>query len=86
MVLAPLFQAGECAGFFIGRSIKKRLQTNGAKAPYDGADVILVAQNATYTIKHQAQVSAGKNKKMPECAWATWDGWFNMGEQTNEFA
>jgi hypothetical protein len=51
------------AGFFIGRSIKKGIERNGAGPPYAGADVILVAQNATYTIKHEARISAGQKQE-----------------------
>ena len=35
-------------------------------ASYAGANVILVAQNATYIIKHAARLSAGHNENNPD--------------------
>src|SRR5687768_15494322 len=38
-----------------------------------GANVILVAQNATYTIKHEARFRRGNKENKPEQIRATWD-------------
>jgi hypothetical protein len=45
---------------------QKKDSANGAGAAYDGGDVILVAQDATYTIKHEDPVSAGQEREKAE--------------------
>jgi isopenicillin N synthase-like dioxygenase len=45
---------------------QKKDSANGAGAAYDGGDVILVAQDATYTIKHEDPVSAGQKREKAE--------------------
>jgi hypothetical protein len=55
-------------------------------APHAGANVILVAQNATYTVKHEAPVSAGQQREQAGMNPDDLGRWFNMGEQSDEVA